>query len=96
MKMGGNSYLIPGGDLGNIFGESNADVEGLYNTYAYRQSLIDKYGEEAYWASPISATIEQTLNNYGAAGVRRSVTGTAGGYTIPTYQTHITNEKKFE
>lgn len=102
MKMGGNSYLIPGGDLGNIFGESNADVDTLYELYKKRQELIDKYGEEGYYGlvdeqgNSVSAIIQNGMYNAGAAGTRRGVAALAGGYATTPYPTHITNEKKFE
>ena len=102
MKMGGNSYLIPGGDLGNIFGESNADVDTLYELYKKKQELIDKYGEEGYYSlvdeqgNSVSAIIQNGMHNAGAAGTRRGVAALAGGYATTPYPTHITNEKKFE
>ena len=82
--------------LGNIFGESNIDVENLQKLYNKKQELINKYGEDAYWNSEISATIENALNNYGAASVRRASTGIAGSYKMPTFGLTSTNENNLE
>ena len=102
MKYGTKSYIIPGERLGNIFGESNVDVERLQELYNKKQELLKRsrelYGnEDAYWNNPkISATIENALNNYGAASVRRASTGIAGSYKMPTFGLTSTNENNLE
>jgi hypothetical protein len=96
MKFGNESYLVPGGNLGNIFGESSIDVNRLAELYEKRQSLIDTYGEAAYWADPVSFTIEQSLNNLGAASVRKAVTAMGGGYKTPTYGITQSNQNNLE
>lgn len=96
MKYGTKSYLIPGEKLGDVFGESNVDVENLQRIYDIRQKYINTYGEDAYWSDPASAEIENALNRFGASSVRRASTGITGRYKTPVFNLVQTSEDKQE
>lgn len=96
MRYGTKSYLIPGDRLGDIFGDSNVDVNRMKALYDEKQRLISKYGEEGYWSNPYHADLENGLNNAGAASVRAASTAIAGRYTSPSYTLTQSSEDKLE
>lgn len=81
MKFKGKTYLIPREKLGSLGDEIyTIDIPKLQTAKQWKDNLIARYGEPAYYNSKEGQEVEQMLNNYGAAYLRAA--GTTLGYSL--------------
>lgn len=81
MRFKGKTYLIPREKLGSLGDEIyTIDIPNLQKTKQYKDNLIARYGEPAYYNSKEGQMVEETLDSFGAAYLR--AVGTTLGYTL--------------
>lgn len=81
MKFKGKTYLIPREKLGSLGDEIyTIDIPKLQTAKQWKDNLIARYGEPAYYNSKEGQEVEQMLDNYGAAYLRTA--GTTLGYSL--------------
>ncbi len=93
MQFKGKNYLIPRNRLGSL-GEQiyNINIPELQKANKLKQSLIERYGENAYYNSMEGAAVEQMLDNYGAAYLRAAGTALGYSYQTPVYGIKASNQ----
>lgn len=90
MKFNGKTYFIPGNKLGSISDEAYGyDVPRLTELNNIRESLINKYGEDAYYGSKTGGEIEDAIENYGGAYLREMYNALGWSAHAPVYDVHI-------
>lgn len=81
MRFKGKTYLIPREKLGSLGDEIyTIDIPNLQKIKQYKDNLIARYGEPAYYNSKEGQMVEETLDSFGAAYLR--AVGTTLGYTL--------------
>lgn len=93
MQFNGKTYLIPRNKLGSL-GEQvyNINIPELQKANQLKQSLIEKYGADAYYGSEEGLALEQTIDNYGAAYLRAAGTTLGYSYEPPKYGIKESNQ----
>lgn len=93
MQFNGKTYLIPRNKLGSL-GEQvyNINIPELQKANQLKQSLIDKYGSDAYYSSEEGMAVEQIIDNYGAAYLRAAGTALGYSYELPKYGLKANNQ----
>lgn len=93
MQFNGKTYLIPRDKLGSL-GEQvyGINIPKLQEANQLKQTLISKYGTDAYYNSEEGLMLEQTIDNYGAAYLRAAGTALGYSYELPNYEIKESNQ----